>query len=47
MSSPPSALSLVSHFAILQDPRLERTKQHALLDIVVIAFCAVLCGVEG
>lgn len=38
---------LASHFAILQDPRVDRTKQHALLDLVVIAFCAVLCGAEG
>ena len=38
---------LASHFAILQDPRVDRTKQHALLDILVIAFCAVLCGAEG
>jgi hypothetical protein len=39
--------SLASHFSLLQDPRLDRTKQHTLLDIVVIAFCAVLCGAEG
>ncbi len=42
-----SSVPLVSHFTLLQDPRLDRTKQHALLDIVVIAFCAVLCGAEG
>jgi len=42
-----SLVPLVSHFTILQDPRVDRTKQHALLDIVVIAFCAVLCGAEG
>jgi len=46
-SLPSSSLPLASHFAVLQDPRLDRTKQHALLDIVVIAFCAVLCGAEG
>ncbi len=46
-SLPSSSLPLASHFAILRDPRLDRTKQHALLDIVVIAFCAVLCGAEG
>lgn len=43
MPTPP----LFQHFAALKDPRLDRTKQHALLDIVVIAFCAVLCGAEG
>ncbi len=38
---------LLQHFAVLKDPRIDRTKQHLLLDIVVIAFCAVLCGAEG
>ncbi len=42
-----STLPLVTHFAILQDPRIDRSKQHSLLDIVVIAFCAMLCGAEG
>lgn len=42
-----STLPLAWHFSILKDPRVERHKQHALLDIVVIAFCAVLCGAEG
>ena len=43
MPTPP----LIEHFAVLKDPRIDRTKQHLLLDIVVIAFCAVLCGAEG
>ena len=48
MPSPPVAsIPLTSHFSILQDPRIDRSKQHTLLDIVVIAFCAVLCGAEG
>lgn len=42
-----SLVPLAAHFTILQDPRIDRSKQHALLDIVVIAFCAVLCGAEG
>ena len=28
----------------LEDPRLDRTKAHALLDILVIAICAIICG---
>lgn len=36
--------SIVEHFAELVDPRIERQKQHKLLDIIVIAICAVLCG---
>ncbi len=33
-------------FAALQDPRVERTKLHQLLDIVTIAICAVICGAD-
>jgi predicted transposase YbfD/YdcC len=36
--------SIVEHFADLVDPRIERQKQHKLIDIIVIAICAVLCG---
>ena len=36
--------SLHDHFAPLKDPRVERTKQHQLLDMIVIAVCAVICG---
>ena len=28
----------------LEDPRVERTREHKLLDILVIAICAVICG---
>lgn len=37
-------VSLTAHFAALKDPRVERTKAHALLDILVIAICAIICG---
>lgn len=36
--------SLTAHFAQVPDPRLDRTKDHQLLDILVIAICAILCG---
>jgi len=36
--------TLIAHFAQVPDPRVERTKDHQLLDILVIAICAVLCG---
>jgi predicted transposase YbfD/YdcC len=32
------------HFRKLKDPRINRRKLHLLLDILVIALCAVLCG---
>src|SRR6266571_5957862 len=31
----------------LEDPRIERTKKHLLLDILVIAVCTLLTGGEG
>jgi hypothetical protein len=43
----PSAANLTRHFSHLTDPRVERTKEHMLLDIVVIALCALLAGAEG
>lgn len=37
----------VEHFGSIRDPRVDRTKQHLLLDILVIALCAVISGAEG
>src|SRR5437879_236397 len=37
----------VHYFGAVPDPRIDRTKQHLLLDILVIALCAVICGAEG
>lgn len=34
------------HFAQLKDPRVERTKRHKLLDIIVITICGVICGAD-
>jgi predicted transposase YbfD/YdcC len=39
--------ALIEHFAVLEDPRIERQKRHKLSDILVIAVCAVLCGAES
>jgi predicted transposase YbfD/YdcC len=39
--------SLTEHFASLPDPRVERTRHHALLDILTIALCATICGADG
>ena len=39
--------SIVTHFHTLEDPRIERTKKHSLLDILVIALCTLLTGGEG
>ncbi len=39
--------SLQSMFEAIEDPRVDRTKRHQLLDIIIIAILGVLCGVEG
>ena len=39
--------ALTASFRSLPDPRVDRTKQHLLVDIVAIAICAVVCGAEG
>ena len=41
------AASIAEHFSGLEDPRIDRTKQHKLLDILVIAICAVICGADN
>jgi predicted transposase YbfD/YdcC len=46
MADPVNA-SIVEHFQTLEDPRIERTKKHLLLDILVIAVCILLTGGEG
>jgi len=38
--------ALRQHFGTLTDPRIDRTKLHALIDILVIAICASLCGAD-
>jgi predicted transposase YbfD/YdcC len=40
-------IRLFDHFASLEDPRVERTKLHALMDIVAVTICGVLCGADG
>ena len=42
-----SSTCFVTHFADLPDPRTGHNCQHLLLEILVIAFCAVLCGADG
>lgn len=37
----------VHHFAVLPDPRIERSKQHLLVNIVTIALSAVLAGADS
>lgn len=39
--------SLAFHFSTLKDPRREHLREHSLIDILLIAVCAMLCGAEG
>ena len=39
--------SIIDCFVSLEDPRVERTKRHKLLDILAIAICASICGADS
>lgn len=39
--------NLVKLFEDMPDPRIERSKLHKLIDIIVIAICAVICGADS
>jgi predicted transposase YbfD/YdcC len=41
------AASLSEHFSELEDPRSDSGKRHLLLDIIVMAVCAVICGADN
>ena len=47
MQNPHPKLSLIEHFKDLPDPRVERTKDHDLIDLLVIAVCTLLCAGES
>lgn len=38
--------SIADYFGGIEDPRIDRRKQHKLIDIITIAICAVVCGAE-
>jgi predicted transposase YbfD/YdcC len=46
MSSSPKP-PLLDHFADLEDPRIDRTRDHPLINVLFIAICAVISGGEG
>lgn len=39
--------SIAEHFETVEDPRIERSKEHLLIDILTIAILAVICGADG
>ncbi len=44
---PRKSLAIQHYFRRLQDPRRQHRRLHRLLDIIVIAICAVLCGADN
>lgn len=38
---------ITDYFGGIHDPRIERSKQHRLLDMIAIAICAVIAGADG
>lgn len=41
------AATIMEHFQSLPDPRVDRTKEHCLTDILTIAICAVTAGADS
>lgn len=39
--------TISEHFSAIEDPRLERTKLHQLIDIITITLCAVISGADS
>jgi predicted transposase YbfD/YdcC len=40
-------ITIADHFLGIEDPRIDRTKRHKLIDIMTIAIIAVICGADG
>jgi hypothetical protein len=40
-------VSIVPHFKALKDPRIERTKKHRLIEIIVMALGSMMVGGDG
>src|SRR6476469_1966439 len=40
-------LSLIEHFKDLTDPRMDRTNEHDLIDVLIIAVCCLLFAGES
>jgi hypothetical protein len=39
--------AIEEHFGKVPDPRVDRTKDHKLIEIIAIAICAVICRAEN
>ncbi len=43
----PISETIEKHFGNIPEPRLERTRLYELMEILVIAICAVICGADS
>ncbi len=39
--------NLIDFLEHLVDPRIGRTKKHELIDVLVVAICAAICGAKN
>ena len=39
--------TIIDFFSIIPDPRIDRTKHHKLMDILVVSICAIICGANN
>ncbi|MEM1395170.1 MAG: ISAs1 family transposase [Cyanobacteria bacterium P01_H01_bin.150] len=39
--------TIADYFVGVEDPRIDRTKRHQLIDVITIAICAVICGADS
>ena len=46
-SNRPNRPDLVSYLGEVTDPRMDRTRDHKLIDILVIGICSIICAGEG
>ena len=47
MDKEPGMGSIAKHFSKVKDPRIERSKRHKLLDIILLVICGVICGADS
>lgn len=38
---------LLEHFSVIVDPRIDRNKEHQLIDVIAITICAVICNADS
>lgn len=47
MATPNAPRGVLRYFSTMEDPRTHQGRRHDLLDMIVIALCAVICGADG